>query len=282
MRVNNEASSVRSLTGLHLRYRMPARAALGCIGHKPFRDRTIDWVDCDRTPLHEGHTCDRCAANNATFASQLHHAHTRGAGELDAAVRSHLEQANNLYLAAFRDGSIKVGTSTAPRLHTRLSEQGAWAARIVASTTDGFAVRTLEDRVTVDLGLPQSVSVRRKLDGLVQPISNEQLTKELDRWSSAVHTLIEEHGDNRVTPTSDSWNSPVAHDPTFRHVHAYPLKLQSGAHDVELVAASGRVVVLKRPGADDRFVADLRPLFGLEITIDEVEPDELTVQDSLF
>ncbi len=282
VRVNDSPSTLVPLAGLHLRYRVDASASLRCIGHKPFRDRTIAWVDCDRAPLHEGRSCDRCAANDATFASQLHHAHTRGAGELDAAVRTHLEQPNNLYLAAFRDGSIKIGTSTAPRLETRLTEQGAWVARIVASTTDGFAVRTLEDRVTVDLGLPQSVSVRRKLDGLVQPVSDDRLGIELERWSAGVHSLIERHGDDRVEPAATDWHSPVADDPNWQRVHAYPLKLQSGGHDVELLTASGRVVVLRRPGSDDRFVADLRALFGLEITIDEVEPDELTVQDSLF
>ena len=282
MRINGEASQLRPLKGLRLRYRVPATPLYRCIGHKPFRDRAVAWVDCDRPPLHEGRTCDRCAANDATFASQLHHAHTRGAGELDAAVRTHLEQPNNLYLAAFRDGSIKVGTSTAPRLSTRLCEQGAWAARIVASTSDGFAVRTLEDRITVDLGLPQSVSVRRKLDGLVQPLADQRLATELDRWSAAVHSLIEQHGDDRVEAVLEHWNCPVADDPALHRVHAYPLKLQTGGHDVELAHASGRIAVLVRPGSDDSFVADLRALFGLEITIDHVEPDELTVQDSLF
>lgn len=282
MRVNDAASTLVPLRGLQLRYRVTASARHQCIGHKPFRDRSVDWVDCDRPTLHDGRTCDRCAANDATFASQLHHAHTRGSGELDAAVRTHLEQPNSLYLAAFRDGSIKVGTSTAPRLQTRLCEQGAWAARIVASTTDGFAVRTLEDRVTVELGLAQSVSVRRKLDGLVRPVPAERIDTELDRWSSAVHSLIERHSDERVEAISVTWNSPVSNDPNFEGVHAYPLKLQSGGHDVELSMASGRIVVLRRPGSNDRFVADLRSLFGLEITIDDVEPDELTVQDSLF
>ncbi len=282
LRRNGRASELLALSGLALQYSTGPDAPRRCIGHKPFRQRGVAWEDCDRPPLHDGRTCDRCAASDATFASQLHHAHNRGAGELDAAVRSHLEQPNNLYLATFRDGSIKVGTSTAPRLQTRLEEQGAWVAQVVATTTDGFAVRSLEDRVTVELGLPQSVSVRRKLAGLIQPVADDALRTELSRWTTTVHALIEQHGDDRVETRSTGWVSPISTDPLWHRVHAYPLKLQSGNHDIEFLTASGRVVVISRPGSSDRFVADIRALFGVEIVIAEVVPDELTVQDSLF
>jgi len=282
VRRNGRPSELVPLAGLTLQYSTGPDAPRRCIGHKPFRQTGVAWEDCDRTPLHDGRTCDRCAASDATFASQLHHAHNRGAGELDAAVRTHLEQPNNLYLAAFRDGSIKVGTSTAPRLQTRLVEQGAWVAQVVATTTDGFAVRSLEDRVTVDLGLPQSVSVRRKLAGLIQPVSDDRLRTELSQWTTTVHELITRHGDDRVDATSTGWVSPVSTDPVWHRVHAYPLKLQSGNHDIEFVTASGRIAVIARPGSSDRFVADVRALFGIELTLAEVVPDELAVQDSLF
>lgn len=133
VRRNGAASQLVDLAGFSLRYTAGSDSARRCIGHKPFRDTSKPWEDCDRTPLHDGRTCDRCAASDATFASQLHHAHNRAQGELDAAVVKHLKQPNELYLAAFRDGSVKVGTSTAPRLRTRLTEQGAWRARVVGT-----------------------------------------------------------------------------------------------------------------------------------------------------
>jgi hypothetical protein len=282
VRRNGAPSVLEPLAGFALQYSTGPEAVRHCVGHKPFRDTSTPWMDCDRLPLHDGRTCDRCAASNATFASQLHHAHNKGASELDSAVRAHLDQPNHLYLAAFRDGSIKVGTSTAPRLSTRLDEQGAWTANIVADARDGFAVRTLEDRVTVELGLPQSVSVVRKLDGLVHPQPLTQLREELGHWTKNVTQLIERSSDERIEASDATWTFAGHDDPLFEGLHPYPLKLESGNHDLEFLGASGRVAVLQRPGTNDRFVVDVRKLYGIELTLGHVVPDELAVQDSLF
>lgn len=275
-------STLEPLIGLRLQYSTGPDAKRHCIGHKPFRDASTTWLDCNNTPLHDGRTCDRCAANDATFASQLHHAHNKGRSELEPAVRKHLEQPNHLYLAAFRDGSVKVGTSTAPRLQTRLTEQGAWIARIAANTTDGFAVRSLEDRITVELGLPQSVSIVRKLAGLVTPKPNAQLDRELSHWAHNIATMIEAAGDERLEATDTPWKSPSIDDPLFDGLHPYPLKVDTGNHDLEFLGASGRVAVVTRPGSGDHFVIDVRRLYGVELRLGEVVADELSVQDSLF
>lgn len=275
-------SELVDLAGFTLNYRVDRDTPRRCLGHKPFRDSSRPWVDCDGRPLHDGRLCDRCAASDATFASQLHHAHAKAPGELDGAVRRHLEQPNKLYLAAFRDGSVKVGTSTAARLPERLLEQGAWTARVVADATDGFAVRALEDRVSAELGLPQSVSIRRKLDGLQQPRAESTLVAEIELWADRIHHLVARSGEPRLAPASDDWHFSRADDPLFSGLHPYPLKLDSGAHDIELLGASGRAVVLTRPGTDDRFVADVRVLFGLELPLGAFDPDPLAVQDSLF
>ncbi len=282
IRQNGQPSVLEPLIGLRLQYSTGPGAKRHCIGHKPFRDATTTWMDCDNTPLHDGRTCDRCAASDATFASQLHHAHTKGRGELDAAVKTHLEQPNHLYLAAFRDGSVKIGTSTAPRLETRLIEQGAWIAQIVAHATDGFAVRSIEDRVTVDLGLPQSVSIVRKLAGLTTPKANSQLERELAHWATNISALIVESGDDRLETAAETWRSPSIDDPLFEGLHPYPLKVETGNHDLEFLGASGRVAVVTRPGSGDRFVIDVRRLYGVELSLGDVVPDELSVQDSLF
>ncbi len=282
LRRNGLPSELEPLIGLHMRYSTGPQATRHCIGHKPFRDAAVSWLDCENTPLHDGRTCDRCAASDATFASQLHHAHNKGHSELDPSVRVHLEQPNRLYLAAFRDGSIKVGTSTAPRLETRLIEQGAWVAHLIANTTDGFAVRSLEDRVTVELGLPQSVSIVRKLAGLTAPKPNEQLRAELRRWAGNVSNLIEQSIDDRIETADTPWNSPSIDDPLFSSLHPYPLKVDTGNHDLEFLGANGRVAVVTRPGTGDRFVIDVRRLYGVQLTLGNEAPDELAVQDSLF
>lgn len=282
IRHDTKPSVLEPLIGLRLQYTTGHDAKRHCIGHKPFRDATTTWMDCDNTPLHDGRTCDRCAASDATFASQLHHAHTKGRGELDASVKTHLEQPNHLYLAAFRDGSVKIGTSTAPRLETRLIEQGAWIAQIVAHAVDGFAVRSIEDRVTVDLGLPQSVSIVRKLAGLITPKPNSQLERELAHWATNISKLVAESGDDRLETAAETWRSPSIDDPLFEGLHPYPLKVETGNHDLEFLGASGRVAVVTRPGSGDRFVIDVRRLYGVELSLGDVVPDELSVQDSLF
>ncbi len=277
-----DASVLVPLAGFAINYAIERDRERFCIGHKPFRDASVPWVDCDNVPLHDGRTCDRCAASDATFASQLHHAHTMARGELDPAVLRHLEQPNQLYLAAFRDGSVKVGTSTTPRREIRLVEQGAWVARIVADADNGFAVRVIEDQATVTLGLPQSVAIGRKLDGLVAPRPDAVLDGELDLWSARLHELIEERGDERVATTSARWRFSGAPDPIWNGLHRYPLKPESGAHDLVFVTASGRLAIVGRPGRPDRFVVDLRRLFGVPLVVGDHEPDELAVQDSLF
>lgn len=281
VRISGAPSRFVPLTGLRIGYDASS-AKIQCVGHKPFRDRSAPWVDCDNAPLHGGRKCDRCTANDAAFASQLHHAHTRGVGELDASVQTHLAQQHHLYLAAFRDGSIKVGTSTSPRLHTRLAEQGAWRAEIVATATDGVAIRLIEDAVTSELGIAQSVSARRKLRGLADPIADEALERELTRWASAVHVLIDEFGSDQITPTTEAWVSPVSADPTWSNVLEYPLDLRTGNHALNIVGVCGRLMAFQRPGVDDIFIADLRRLYGFEVELADVQPDELSVQDSLF
>ena len=281
IRVNSGPSMLVPVSDLVMGF-STSNAARRCIGHKPFRDRASAWVDCDRAPLSEGHKCDRCAANDATFASQLHHAHTRGSGELDASIQAHLAQENHLYLAAFRDGTIKVGTSTSHRLQTRLSEQGAWRASVVATASNGITVRELEAEVTAELGIVQSVSVRRKIAGLARPVTNEVLSKELSRWTKPIHCLIDDLGSEGVTPTDTEWRSPITSDPVWTSVTQYGLKLTSGNHALDFLSASGRVGAFRRPGLEDTFIADLRELYGLEVELSPVEPDELHVQDALF
>ncbi|HEX8535160.1 MAG TPA: DUF2797 domain-containing protein [Allosphingosinicella sp.] len=80
---------------------------------------------------------------------------------------SEQQQAYNLephavYLASFGQGLVKVGISNARRLRTRILEQGALAAAIVATVPDAYEARTIERRVSEHLGLTEALTGRAK------------------------------------------------------------------------------------------------------------------------
>lgn len=274
-------SDVIDLAGFTLNYSASADTTRLCVGHVPFRG-TATYYDCLKPPQPGGRTCERCSIVNATFASNLHHAHTRGASELDPAIRDHLQQPNRLYLAAFRDGSIKVGTSTQSRSQRRLEEQGAWIARYVARADNGYVVRDLEDEVTTVLGLPQAVNATRKVRGLTSPMTDERLDKELSSHATAVAELVTSSDSGRIASLDEAWRHPKADHPALAKLYPYPSKLTSGGHDLELVTAVGRTAIGHRPGGTDMFAFDLGPLFGLCLEMGGAVSDEITIQDSLF
>lgn len=225
---------------------------------------------------------------NALFAGALHHAHLQETSDPD--LIKHLDQANRLYVAAFRDGSIKVGTSTEHRSQTRLLEQGAWMARFVASTTNGITVRVVEDLITERLGLPQSIAITRKLNGLTQPRRDEWLESELANAAADVHKVMKSEGEVAGITAIDKvidkvWVNPALAEPGWNRVHLYPHKLNAGTHEMHVIGACGGVVAFRRNAATDGdvFVADLRQLFGFGLA--ESKNEELapvTVQDQLF
>ena len=276
------ASTLRPAVGVRLQYRTSPDADRLCVGHSPFRKRDVDHVDCDAAPLPGGRKCDRCSVVDSTFASNLHHAHTKDRADIDPAIAEHLRQPNWLYVAGFRDGSLKVGTTTATRREKRLTEQGAWRAIFVATATDGYAVRDIEDKVTSELGIAQTVSIGRKLDGMARPKLDSAVESALESVAGAVSEVVVGARDSRLTAMSEPWRFPGAESPLWEGLHRYPLKLSSGSHDLEVQAACGRMVVVAQPGSSDTFVADLGQLFGVELELGEYDPDPLAVQDSLF
>lgn len=280
VRQDDDGSMLLPLIGLSLNYKAGPRRR--CIGRT---ESDHAWSDCARSPLPNALYCDDCTGRNAAHAAQLHHSHHRDTGELSAEMREHLDQPNNLYLAAFRDGSIKVGTSTTSRLETRLAEQGAWVARIVSRSTDGVMVRVLEDAVTEHFGLPQSISIKRKIDGQVQPRADDDIHRELDRWTTQVHRLIRDLDSAQLAPIDERWAFVGRYDPP-PPAAPYPLKLSVGNHSIAILAACGRIVFFERPGDEAHqgqvFCADLRTLFGHELRVGSYTPDPLAMQASLF
>ena len=286
LRMRRDQEKVSVLVPLateRLNYRIEGEPQRTCLGHFPFRKGGGDYYDCGKTPRPGSRLCERCSIVEATFASNLHHAHTRGSSELDPAIQKHLAQPNRLYLAAFRDGSIKIGTSTLARADKRLEEQGAWIARFAAETSNGKIVRHLEDAVTEQLGLPQAVSAARKRRGLISPVDDTRLAAELDEFATSVlEHVISQERDESVTPLDLSWRHPMADHPAAVEPIDYPLRLQRGRHDLELITAIGRHLLVRKPAGRDVFVIDPAPLFGVWLDIGNYGSDEFAIQDSLF
>lgn len=275
-------SRLEPLVGQVLNYRTGPDVRRWCLGRTPFRAAHSDHYDCRERPEPGSRLCRRCSISDATFASNLHHAHTKDRADIDPAIAEHLRQRNVLYLAAFRDGSVKVGTSTEHRRMKRLAEQGAWCARIVASTVDGYAVRDIEDRVTAEVDIPQSVSIGRKIDGMAAPVPQRQLDATLDVLAAAVDDVRTRMADRRIEAADDRWVFPHADEPRWARVQRYPAKLGTGQHDLDVVDACGRMAMVQRRGTADVFVADIGQLYGFELDCGDYESDELAVQGSLF
>jgi hypothetical protein len=80
----------------------------------------------------------------------------------------------------------------------------------------------------------------------------------------------------------ERWRHPMAEHPALGKVLAYPLTLQSGNHDLEVITAVGRALLVRRASGDDVFAIDPAPLFGLRLDIGDYGSDEIAIQDSLF
>jgi hypothetical protein len=273
-------SELVALVGQRLAYRTGREVRRRCVGRSSVSSQGTTHVDCDAAPEPGQRTCTRCAIAESTFAANLHHAHTRERADIAPEFLAHLAKENVLYVAAFRDGSIKVGTSTAERADLRLAEQGAWRARIVARAGDGYAVREIEDRVTAELGVAQSVSPKRKLDGMVAPLPDERLESDLLAVVPAVHRLLT--AERRLVAVDDPWSHPHSDHASWSTVHRYPLDLATGRHDLDVIDACGRIVAIRRPDHADVFVTDLQRLFGIELELGDFGSDEVAVQDRLF
>jgi hypothetical protein len=283
--VNHSASSLAPLIGMALSYRIEPEPLRHCLGHHPHRSGGPQYVDCPNRPLPDARTCRACAIAEATQASNLHHAHTRADGAMavgvDTDTANHLRRPNLLYLAGFRDGTVKVGTSTEHRVEVRLAEQGAWRAHIVARAIDGIVVRQVEDAVTEALGIAQSVSATRKLAGLVSPVDDQVLEHSLDTRRGDVHQLLAHFSESVVAPLDQTWAHPRSIS-NWSGLHRYPASLRTESHDATVVDACGRLVMISPDASADRFVADLRELYGIEFEPGRFGAPTITVQDRLF
>jgi hypothetical protein len=262
------------VAGFEFRYRARADLPRVCIGH---RLEPGDRV-CTKAVQVGTRTCRSCAIEAALFASDLHHAHRR---EPTGALTDHLDQPNVLYVAGFGDGSLKIGTSVAGRLETRLSEQGARFARVVARTHDGVIVRVLEDLVTQTLALSQTVSISRKLKGLIDPRPDSEVAELVDERAAQVEQQLV--GVSGWEPAEESWSNPILDNPNWDRTFGYPRNLGVGAHDLVALGACGRIALLSRPDPNaDRFGADLKQLYGVWLERGVFDTPDIAAQHTLF
>ncbi len=275
------------LIGLELNYRLDASSSRLCLGHRAFGGDGAVYIDCTRKPKPGAKKCVRCSVHDVAFAANIHQAHKKDRRDIDPFFALHLAKPNLLYLAGFRDGSIKVGTTTEQRCVERLREQGAWLARFIGRASDGFVVREMEDLVTEFVGVAQSVSARRKLTGLERPCSTEALFERIDDRAGKAVSLIEGLDDDRLTAMSEDWTFPGQARPWWKAPVLYPVSLEVGSHDLQVIDACGRSVLLTRRSSagtidPDMFLADIGQLFGWELELGQFTADAIAMQPSLF
>lgn len=275
------------LIGLELNYRLDESSKKLCLGHRAFGGEGAVYIDCSRAPKPGAKKCVRCSVHDVAFAANIHQAHKKDRRAIDPFFATHLAKPNRLYLAGFRDGSTKIGTSTEERSVERLREQGAWLARFVGHACDGYVVREMEDLVTEFVGVAQAVSARRKVKGLVQACPDDTLSNQLDEHASKVTALIRGLKDERLTVLDESWVFPGRAGPGWKAPILYPAPLTFGSHKLGVVDACGRSVLLHRESSTgtaetDFFVADIGQLFGWELELGQFTADEIAVQPSLF
>ena len=270
-----------NLTNYQLSYRINASADRICLGYRPGIGNQEEHSTCTKI-LGKGRKCDSCTRKDQIFAAGLHHAHTRDRGSLSAEIISHLERPNYLYIAIFGDGSIKVGTSTARRVGTRLLEQGAFFASIICETSDGFIVRTLEDMITSDIGLVQAISTKRKMKGVLHPVSHNKLRETLNNARDKVSDFLGNLPFKGYSMILDNWDNPVVESTCWKKVLKYPKNLSSGTHDLMIVSICGRIGAVQREAETEFYATDLDEIFGLIIEPGHFPPEDFTIQGELF
>ncbi len=266
------------ILGLRLCFDVPEEASRRCVGYVDRDGDGSRTVTCRRVPK-QGRRCASCQRADTAASVNMNQSHRRGRGAIDGRMVAYLEQPHRLYVAGFRDGSLKVGTAAGTSDDRRLLEQGAWLARYVGEAPDGFVVRQAEDMVTSRTGLAQGVTVARKLRGLTRPVDDDVLAGQLDEATQGAAEVARSSG---IEVTVASWSNPARSAAIWSGVLSYPATVDAGSHDLTFLGAVGRLLAAVRPGFDEVFVVDPAPLFGRAIDLGEHRPDEVALQAALF
>jgi hypothetical protein len=95
-----------------------------------------------------------------------------------------------VYLAYFGRGLLKVGISSEDRNRTRLLEQGALAAKIIARFENAYDARNFEARISKTAALREVVQAAAKRRALVTGLMSEDLAAELTAGISKVASAL--------------------------------------------------------------------------------------------
>jgi hypothetical protein len=255
-----------------------------CCGWFDLTGPTTVHVVCEEwAKLDRGKQCRKCQYQEGFLT-----AHRGGQGALAPNVASYLAQPHQLYIDAFADGTIKVGTVAESRLAARLAEQGAVAARYVARTPDGAAARTLEAAVSTQAGLPQSVHVSRKLAALASPVDAGGINDRLDeRVAELRSVLLETAGPGaEIFDTPLPWAPPAVAVAAFNAapIAAYPGPLTTGTHSLHVRAATGPIAVFAtiEDPASVLYAANVAALAGRLIVLGDYSSEIAPTQAALF
>ena len=271
--------TTQSLIGYDFSYQVPTPFERICVNYGDlFEDENQNR--CEKL-VKSGKKCDRCIREDNIFASQFHNVHTKDRSSISQKMLKRMQKENILYIAGFFDGSTKVGTSASNRIHTRLLEQGAIHAVLVVETLDGITVRLLEDLITEELGIGQSISIRKKIDGLLNPLLREPLQKELKILSGKVKDCILNSGITEITEIATTWENEYSSETCWEKIQKYPISLSTGSHEMKVRSVLGRVAALNH-SSGMTLLADLDELLGITVESGKITGDEISVQTKLF
>lgn len=148
-------------------------------------------------------------------------------------------QEHAIYLAAFAPATFKVGVTRRADPTVRLREQGADRGAIVRRVENGRIAREIEADIARSTPVPDSVRVRKKIDGMGRAV-------DLDSWNRLLGAFDVERT-HEFEYGLDLRSAPI------------PETIASGT----VLGSKGRVLVIERGG--ERFAVDMRSLVGYDV-----------------
>jgi len=169
-----------------------------------------------------------------------------------------------VYVAVFKDQTLKVGVSTMDRLRLRWLEQGADYGGIITVVDGGLRARRLEDTIGRLPGATKQVRSGRKVSWLLQPMPSDEAQELVDEFLSS----------NKLTET----NSRVVLEDLSRHyclsaLDSQPQRFQSFSMSMDSFGMLGDVVGVKGALLITKLgstfnVTNLKQLIGYDISED--------------
>lgn len=235
-----------------------------CIGRYSL-DTYEDWpCPLQSTIDTNSRECPECINYNG-FIPAFYRVPT---SSLSPQQRRYNERPHVVYLAHFGDDKVKVGIASAQRVRTRLMEQGARVAQIIAHCDSAYQARSIEAKISEREGISEVVHSRTKRKLLGTNFDSNDAFAQLDELSRHLAKKLP------VTITGESID--------FAHDYLGDRSLEISAIDLtderpfmisgRGVGVIGSVLVV---GTDKgQYIASLSIAFGHVISIsNQIEPN---------